>query len=93
MSILKEVEKTFIRTRQDMCTDIAQYMEHEYVVKTPESLIIGAVRRDGGCPHWTMESYCTRCMVRSHCGRKGSHCTFYKLYAIPSAICGLDERT
>jgi len=51
MSILKEVEKLYKDLGQDMCTDIAQYMEHEYVVKTPESLIIGkAVRRDDGCP-------------------------------------------
>jgi hypothetical protein len=35
-----------------MCGDIAQYLEHEYVVKTPYSLIMGkAVRSDGGDPN------------------------------------------
>ena len=75
-----------------MCTDIAQYMEHEYVVKTPESLIIGkAVRRDGDVLLEMEVTAPDAWFVRI--GRKGSHCTFYKLYAIPSAICGVDERT
>jgi hypothetical protein len=52
MSILKEVEKLYTDLRQDMCGDIAQYLEHEYVVKTPYSLIMGkAVRSDGGDPN------------------------------------------
>jgi hypothetical protein len=51
MSILKKVENLYKSLEQDMYADIAQYMQHEYVVKTPQSLIIGkAVRRDGGCP-------------------------------------------
>lgn len=52
MTILREVEKLYTDLGQDMCKDIANYMEHEYVVKTPYSLIMGkAVRRDGGDPN------------------------------------------
>lgn len=52
MTILKKVEKLYADLGQDMFTDIAQYMEHEYVVKTPTSLIMGKpVRADGGDPN------------------------------------------
>jgi len=52
MTILREVEKLYQELGQDMCKDIANYMEHEYVVKTPHSLIMGkAVRTDGGDPN------------------------------------------
>lgn len=52
MTILKEVERLYKDLGQDMCTDIAHYMENEYVVKTPRSLIMGkAVRTDDGDPN------------------------------------------
>ena len=35
MSILKEVEKLYADLGQSMFKDIAHYMEHEYVIKTP----------------------------------------------------------
>ena len=51
MSILKEVDNLYQNLGQSMFKDIAHYMEHEYVVKTPESLILGkAVSIDGGDP-------------------------------------------
>lgn len=52
MTILREVEELYKELEQDMCRDIAVYMEHEYVVKTPRSLIMGKpVRTDGGDPN------------------------------------------
>lgn len=52
MTILKEVDKLYKDLGQDMFSDIACYLEHEYVVKTPRSLILGkAVRTDGGDPN------------------------------------------
>lgn len=59
MSILKEVEKLYQDIGQDMCRDIAQYLEHGYVFKTPHSLLLGkAVRMDGGNPddQWDVTS-------------------------------------
>jgi len=51
MTILKKVEELYKGLEQDMFKDIAVYLEHEYVVKTPNSLIMGkAVSKDGGDP-------------------------------------------
>ena len=52
MTILKKVEELYTDLKQDMYRDIAMYMEHEYVVKTPSSLIMGKpVRKDDGDPN------------------------------------------
>lgn len=51
MSILKEVDELYQGLGVSMFKDISVYLEHEYVVKTPKSLILGkAVRRDDGNP-------------------------------------------
>tara|TARA_B100000886_G_scaffold303110_1_gene233551 strand:- start:2637 stop:2975 length:339 start_codon:yes stop_codon:yes gene_type:complete len=52
MTILKKVEDLYSNLGQNMCQDIAMYLEHEYVVKTPNSLIMGkAVRTEDGDPN------------------------------------------
>ena len=52
MTILKKVEDLYSNLGHNMCQDIAMYLEHEYVVKTPTSLIMGkAVRTDAGDPN------------------------------------------
>ncbi len=52
MTILKEVEKLYSDLGQDMCGDIAKYLENEYVIKTPRSLIMGkAVDTEAGDPN------------------------------------------
>lgn len=51
MSILDKVKSLYDSLGTDMFRDIAMYMEHGYVLKTPTLLLLGkGVRKDDGDP-------------------------------------------
>ena len=58
VNVLKDALKLYEKIGTDLFKDVAMYMAHGYVFKTPESLLLGkAVRRDGGNPdaQWGVE--------------------------------------
>ena len=59
MSILKKAHLMYNKLGTDMFRDIAMYMEHGYVLKTPTSFLLGkAVNIDDGNPvnQWNVKN-------------------------------------